>query len=136
MARFIPGTGNRTFVLSEATTIDLTATAGDVATGMLCPQDDAHVVHVNYTIRTAGAGSGTVHQLVLEHGLGAAGVALTGTINVDADAAAAGTIVTGDGLAYASQPATVRGTQIQILNTESGNVTTGVILDIQVLWEL
>lgn len=135
MARWISGIGNRAFVLTEATAIDLTATAGDVETGMICPQDGAHVAHVTYTIMTAGTGSGANHELILEHGLGAAGAALTGQVDVDADAVA-GVITEGDGLAYASQPTTVRGTMIQILNAESASITTGAILDIVVLWEL
>lgn len=134
MAKFIPGTGNRTFVLSEAAAVDLVNADGDVPTGMLCPEDDAHVVHITYTVQTTG-GDSENHQLVLEHGLGAAGVALTASINVANDAAA-GAIVTGDGLAYASQPATVRGTQIQILNTEGGAISNGLILDVSILWEL
>ena len=113
----------------------MTNTAGDVATGMLCPGDSAKVIRVSYTIVTAGSNGAAAHQLLLEHGLGAAGVALTAQINVVASAVA-GTIVTGDGLPVNEQVDTTEGTVIQLNNTESAGISLGAILDISVLWEL
>ncbi len=125
---------DRTFVITGATGINLLDTPGDVATGMLCPGEGAMVVRVSYTMKTPGTGTQN-HNLTLEHGLGAAGVALTGIIDVLADAVA-GIIVTGDGLPYQSHPLTVEGTQIQILNAEEGAISDGAILDISILWQL
>ena len=124
----------RSFVITSATGVDLVNADGDVATGMLCPGDGATVVRVSYTMLTAGTGTEN-HNLDLEHGLAGAGVALTPTIDVLADAAA-GTIVTGDGLVHDAQPATVEGTQIQIKNVEEGAISNGAILDVSVLWQL
>ncbi len=124
----------RSFVITSATGVDLVNADGDVATGMLCPGDGATVVRVSYTILTAGTGTQN-HDLDLEHGLAGAGVALTPTISVLADAAA-GTIVTGDGLEQDAQPATAEGTQIQIKNVEAGAISNGAILDVSVLWQL
>ena len=124
----------RSFVITNASAVDLTDAAGDVTTGMLCPGDAAKVVRVSYTMRTAGTGTQN-HNLILEHGLAGAGAALTGTIDVLADAAA-GTIVTGDGLEFGAQPATLEGTVIQILNAEEGAISDGAILDILILWQL
>ena len=124
----------RSFVITGAIGVDLGNADGDVATGMLCPGDGAKVVRVSYTMKTAGTGSEN-HDIDLEHGLAAAGVALTGTISVLADAAA-GVIVTGDGLDFAAQPATVEGTVIQVKNVEAGAISDGAILDISVLWQL
>ena len=124
----------RSFVITSAAAIDVGNAAGDVATGMLCPGDNAKVVRVSYTMQTAGTGSEN-HNLTLEHGLAAAGVALTPIIDVLADAAA-GVIVTGDGLEFDDQPNTIEGTMIQILNAEEGAISDGAILDISVLWQL
>ena len=124
----------RSFVITSATGVDLVNADGDVATGMLCPGDGATVVRVSYTTLTAGAETEN-HNLDLEHGLGSAGVALTPTIDVVSDAAA-GTIVTGDGLIQDAQPDTVEGTQIQIKNVEEGAISNGAILDVSVLWQL
>ncbi len=77
----------RSFVITDATGIDLVNADGDVPTGMLCPGDGATVVSVSYTMLTAGTGTQN-HNLDLEHGLGSAGAALTPTIDVLADAAA------------------------------------------------
>lgn len=125
----------RSFVITSATGVDLVNADGDVATGMLCPNDGAKVVRVSYTMKTAGTGAAANHNLTLEHGLGAAGVALTPVIAVDADAVD-GVIVTGDGLDSASAPDTVEGTQIQVKNVESAAISDGAILVISVLWQL
>lgn len=135
MARRTAGIKNRTWVVTEATVVDLTSDPGDVETGMTCPGDNAKVVSVAYTMQAKGTGSAANHQLTLEHGLGAAGVALTLVVDVDADAAN-GTIVTADGLDRSGQGVTTLGTMIQLLNAESASITTGAKLDIQVLWEL
>jgi len=134
MSRKSTHPGARDFVITEAHALDIDDTPGDVTTGMLCPGDGAKVVRVSITIRTAGTGSFN-HELILEHGLAAAGVALTPQIDVLADAAA-GVIVTGSGLQPADQAATIEGTTIQFLNAESGSITDGAIVDVSVLWEL
>jgi len=135
MARRLAGIGNRSFVITNAL-VDLTATAGDIPALMVCPGDGAKLLSGSYTIHTAGVGSGAVHQLTVEHGEAGAGVALTGIVNVDADAAAAGTIVTFTALDPAGQPNTVEGTNIQLLNAESAAISTGVIVNVQLRWEL
>ena len=133
MARFVGA--SRSFVTTRAAAVSLGNAAGDVATGMLCPTDGAKVVSVSYTIQTAGVGAAANHNLDLEQGLAGAGEALTGTIAVDADAAA-GTIVTGNGLEFSQQPITQEGRVIQVKNAESAAISTGAILDISVLWQL
>lgn len=133
MARKVGAT--RSYVITEAHNIDLGDAAGDVTLGILCPGDGAKVVSCAINIRTAGTGAAANHQLVLEHGLGAAGVALTGQIDLDADGAA-GTIVSGGGLPFPSQPATVLGTVCQFNNTESASITDGAFVDVSVLWQL
>ncbi len=125
----------RSFVITGAKAINLLEADGDVATGMLCPGDGAKVVRVSYTMETAGTGAAANHNLTLEHGLAAAGVAMTPIIAVDADAVD-GVIVTGNGLDSAVHPDTVEGTQIQIKNVESAAISDGAILDVSVLWQL
>jgi len=134
MARWIPGTGSRTFVCTQAGAIDLGNAAGDVDLEMVCPADDAHLVKISFTIHTAG-GEAENHNLVVEHGAGAAGAALSGQIDVLSNAAA-GTIVTADALGYAAQPATVEGTTIQVSNAEEGAISNGAILNVSLIWEL
>ncbi len=134
MARFVPGIGNRIFVCTQAGAIDLTDGPGDVNTEMVCPADDAHLWKIVFTMHTAGTGTQN-HNLIVEHGEGAAGVAISGTIDVLADAAD-GTIVTADALEYSAQPATVEGTTMQILNAEEGAISDGAILNISFIWEL
>lgn len=131
MARRIrPGT-----VVTQSGAIDLGDAAGDVNTEMLCPNDGAKVINVQFTMHTAGTGSAANHDLILEHGAGAAGVALTTTVALDADGAA-GLIVEGVGLSPESQPDTVKGTTIQILNAESAAISDGAIINVSILWQL
>ena len=124
----------RSFVITGATGVDLVNASGDVATGMLCPADGAKVVRVSYTVLTTG-GEDIAHQLELEHGLAAAGVALTPVIDVANDDAA-GVVTSGDGLQPGDQPDTVEGTQIQVKTVEASDIANGLILDVSVLWQL
>jgi hypothetical protein len=121
-------------VVTQEYTVDLTATAGDKALTMICPADGATVREWYVKVDTAGVGAAANHELVLEHGLAGAGVALTPVLELDADAAAE-TIVSGTGLQPPSIT-TVGGTTLQILNAESASITTGAIVDITVTWLL
>ena len=125
----------RSFVVLQQATVDLTATAGDIPLTMNCPADGARVVSWSIKVSTAGVGAAANHELILEHGLGAAGVALTPQLDLDADGAAE-LIVQGEGLALDAQPVTVESTTLQILNAESAAISTGAIVDINVLWQL
>jgi len=127
--------GHRSFVTTSAQ-VDLgnTGAPTDIPTTMVCPGDGAKVVEVAYTVSTTG-GDAENHSLVLEHGLGAAGAALTPT-SVHANDDADGVIVTAKGLQPQDQPDTVFGTKIQIRNTEDGAIANGLILDVLVIWEL
>lgn len=127
-------------VVLQVYNIDLTATAGDVAIDMMCPGDGARVI--DWTVQTSTVGVGAfTHNLTLEHGTGAAGVALTPILPVLAEDAA-GVIHTGPGLQFSSQIGalglkTAQGTKIQILNAElGGDITTGAIVDVMVRWQL
>ena len=125
----------RSLVVLQQDTLDLTASAGDIAMTMTCPADGARVVSWSVKISTAGTGASANHELILEHGLTSAGVALTPQLDLDADGAAELT-VQGEGLALDAQPVTVEGTALQILNAESAAISTGAIVDINVLWQL
>ena len=125
----------RSFVVLQEVTVDLGNAAGDVALTMNCPADGARVVSWSVKVDTAGTGAAANHELVLEHGLTSAGVALTPILELDADGAAE-LIVQGEGLALDAQPVTVEGTALQILNAESAAISDGAIIDVSVLWQL
>ncbi len=131
MARSVRDKG---IVCLQVNNIDLVNADGDVAMDMMCPGDDAFVLDWTCQISTAGTGSEN-HNLTLEHGTGAAGVALTAVLDVLADATA-GTISTGDGLGRPSTGGTVMGTKIQIKNVEEGAISNGAIIDVLVRWQL
>ena len=130
--------GDRSFVTTMAS-VDIGATGAptDIPTTMVCPGDGAKVVSVSATIKTVGVGDEN-HNLILEHGFAAAGVALTPQFDVHAGVTLApvGTIVTSDGLPASAQPDTVQGTAIQLQNTEEGAISTGAIVDMIVIWQL
>lgn len=122
-------------VVLQVYNIDLTSDPVDVALDMMCPGDGAFVLDWSVQVSTAGVGAAANHEMVLEHGTGAAGVALTAQLDLDADAVA-GTIVTGDGLGRPATGGTTQGTKIQIQNAESASITTGAIVDVMVRWQL
>ena len=134
MARTIRDKG---IVVQQVYNIDLTAASVDVALDMMCPGDNAFVLDWTTQGSTVGVGAGT-HTLTLEHGTGAAGVALADDIAfIATTGAAAGDLNTADGLGRPSTGGTVQGTKIQIRNVESGtNITTGAIIDVMVRWQL
>lgn len=132
MARTVRDQG---IVVLQVYNIDLGDADGDVALDMMCPGDGAVVLDWTVQISTAGTGSGANHNLTLEHGTGAAGVALAPVLAVDADAVA-GTITTGDGNGTQPTGGSVIGTKIQIANAESAAISDGAIVDVQVRWQL
>ena len=135
MPRRVSGSGvDSTYVITEAHALDLGDAPGDVITGIICPGDGAKVVEYTMTIRTAGTGANN-HELVLEHGLTTAGVAMAPQLDVLATSAA-GTIFTQEALDPNGQPVTVKGTVIQFANAESGAISNGAIVDVSILWRL
>ena len=122
-------------VITQAFSADLTAASADVSLNMLCPGDGAQVIDWSLTANVVGVGDGT-HTVTLEHGRGAAGVAVSAPIAFLAvtDATAGEVIGTADGVYLAT---TLAGTQMQLKNVESGtNITTGAIVDVLVRWQL
>lgn len=134
MARTIRDKG---IVVMQVYNIDLTAASVDAALDMMCPGDDAFVLDWTIQSSVVGIGDGT-HTLTLEHGTGAAGVALTAEIAVLAVTdMTAGAIHSADGLGGPISGGTTQGTKIQIKNVESGtDITTGALVDVMVRWQL
>lgn len=131
MARKVPF---NMVVVQQQDSVDLADAAGDVALTLRCPGDGAKVLDWKVISTTAGTGAGANHNIILEHGSGAAGVALTGTIALDADGTAETTTASGNGLLV--QPATTMGTLLQINNTESAAISNGAIVTVIVRWIL
>lgn len=98
---------------------------------MLVPGDNAQVIDVTYTIVTAGTGSEN-HVLVLEAGLGAAGVAIAESTTLLADGAV-GLRAIAKGL---QGVVLTRGTILQINNTEAGAISNGAVVHVVVNWQL
>ena len=132
MARTVRDFG---IVVLTAYNVDLLNADADIATDMMCPGDGAFVLDWTVQISSAGTGSAANHELVLEHGTGAAGVALTAQLDIDADGTA-GLIVTGDGIGRPATGGTVQGTKIQVKNVESAAISNGATVDILVRWQL
>jgi len=113
--------------------VDLTATPGDVVLTMVVPGDKARLIDVSYTIQTAGVGSFN-HELTLEAGTGAAGVAIAKETDLLADGAVGLTVKGEPDLT--GETGLTRGTELQIKNTESGSITTGAIINVVCLWQM
>ena len=129
MARTVRDSG---IVVLEAINVDLTAASADCPVEMFCPGDGAQLLDWTLVVSVAGVGAGT-HTCTLEHGVGAAGVAVSAEIAFIATNAA-DTQVTADGVYLAT---TTQGTRMQIKNVESGtNITTGAIVDVIARWQL
>lgn len=134
MARKLNAGYHGHLVVTNVVGLDLLNAPADISTGMLCPGDGASVVQWAATLHTAGTGSFN-HEIILEHGTGAAGVALTGQLDILADGTPGTEADNGAGL----QPRpikTVFGTDMQVLNAESGSITDGALVNITVLWRL
>ena len=132
MARTVRDSG---IVVTQAFAVDLTAASADASMNMTCPGDGAQVLDWTLTSNVVGVGDGT-HTVTLEHGRGAAGVAIGASIAFLAvTGATAGVVIgTADGVYLAT---TLQGTQLQLKNVESGtNITTGALVDVTVRWQL
>jgi len=121
-------------VATTQAVVDLTDTAGDVALAMAVPGDGARLIDVSFTIQVTGVGSAANHNLTLEAGTGAAGVAISTLAALDADGAV-GLTVTGTP-AGTGLTGLTRGVELQILNAESASITTGAIINVVILWQM
>ena len=121
----------RNYMVDHHVAVDLGDASGTGVLRIYVPATGAEIVEAMMIGNTVGAVTTSgVHTITIRS---SAGVALTDSVAYDAETAdgTVGAIFTGNGVSAGN-----KGTELQFIQTETGTITDGAIVDVHVIWAL